>query len=163
MSCKNNGLRKAAEKAPKRPVIFLDVDGVLITRRSLNMRTPTPRCVQRLNELCRASGAALVVSSVWRLGQSLKALRSLLRGWGVEGRVIGSTPDINGEERGREIAAWLLAHPETERYVILDDDADMAHLKPQLVQTGFTYGLTHHERRRAAAVLTREPIALNAE
>lgn len=141
-----------------RPVIFLDVDGVLITRRSRNMRTPTPRCVARLNELCSATGAVLVVSSVWRLGRPLKALRALLRGWGVKARVVGVTPRMDAE-RGHEIAAYLREHPEVERFVILDDDADMAHLMPQLVQTGFDYGLTHRERKMAAAVLRMAPSA----
>lgn len=55
-------------------------------------------------------------------------------------------------ERGDEIAAWLAQFsyrpypaPEGLRFLILDDDAHMAHLRPYLVRTRLSTGLTDEQ------------------
>jgi hypothetical protein len=47
-------------------------------------------------------------------------------------------------ERGHEIQAWLDTHPDLNvtSFVIIDDDADMAHLLHRLVAVEFETGLT---------------------
>jgi hypothetical protein len=133
-------------------IIFLDIDGVLVTNQSPNMRSPTPRCVKRLNELCSITGARLVVSSVWRMKGDLEYLNRLLSSWGVEAEVVGKTP-CHMNERGDEIAAWLEGRADVESFVIIDDDSDMGALLPWLVKTRFEYGITHNTVERAIRTL----------
>jgi HAD domain in Swiss Army Knife RNA repair proteins len=61
--------------------------------------------------------------------------------------VIDNTPGIPGNHvRGIAIQAWLDERYErfgdVSRFVILDDNADMAHLIPHLVQSTLDVGLT---------------------
>lgn len=134
-------------------VLFLDVDGVLNSTEGWCRDNPhtstymTPECVDQLKELLnkRCKDVAVVVSSTWRKYFDIKAFRAMFDILGLPGdRIIGYTPEAEhlSSERGHEIQAWLDGHPEVERFVILDDDADMVHLMPHLVQTDPMYGLT---------------------
>lgn len=148
--------------------IFLDVDGVLnsaawFARRGA--RPPErphfdhavdPGAITRLNRLCQATGAGIVVSSIWRHGASLRQLRADFARVGCDGKVVGKTPDLPGRNRGAEIAAWLETHPPITAFVILDDDADMGTLGPQLVQTAVATGLTDGDVDRAIVLLRAE-------
>lgn len=122
-------------------VIFLDIDGVLNTCNGLE--TGINRgLVEHLNMLVRDSGASVVVSSSWRVA-GLRRIRTTLREHGFIGRVSGVTPITGLGIRGLEIQAWL----DTCRWsvtglVILDDNGDMAHLHPHLIQTDYRKGLT---------------------
>lgn len=155
-------------------LIFLDVDGVLINlscygngQTSDVYTRADARCVAALNRITDETGARIVVSSVWRLG-GLKRIRDILRAWGVTGKVIACTPDLahkpNGSalyvavERGDEIQAWLdsFKRSTVESFVIIDDDADMKHLLPRLVQTEFANGLTAAHAQSAIEMLTCE-------
>ena len=142
------------------PVVFLDVDGVLITTASRS--APDPRCVAELNRITDVTGAGIVVSSS-RRGAGVSSIARILRGWGVTGRIVGVTPDRSrsrgplyiASPRGLEIQAWLDAHPEVTAFVILDDEADMAHLAAHLVQTDYAFGLTRE--RGDLAILHLQP------
>lgn len=146
-------------------IILLDFDGVLRSGR-LNYKLD-PDCVSHLNALIAASGAKIVVSSAWR-GKHVAPMQRLLTSWGVRGKVIGVTPhiliphDVSAQElevalqdwRGREIQQWLTQKAYTGSFVILDDEADMGHLLPQLVLTNTDEGLTARDVGRALAILT---------
>ncbi len=146
------------------PIIFLDVDGVLNSCRWFRVRgKPTtkgplgvhdldPHAVRRLNRIIDRTGARVVVSSVWRLTRSVAQLQEVLEARGFRGNVVGKTPQF-GRFRGHEIQAWLFDHPEIGRFVIIDDDCDMAHLMPRLVCTHFRVGLTNTHVDRAVAIL----------
>ena len=157
-------------------ILFLDIDGVLVSRRSWGKRHPhghanaDPEAVAALNHIIAETGARIVVSSVWRQGQSLTDLRQIINGhFGVVGGVISKTPIIRTKkqfegtpgmievsaERGDEIDFWLRAqHSEPiDRYVILDDDSDMGAHKHRLVQANFETGLTMADAERAIALL----------
>jgi hypothetical protein len=149
-------------------VVFLDFDGPIIPlmshehRRGI-MEKAWPPCIAALNRITDATGAKIVISSTWRLGQSPEAAR-LLREWGATGEIIGVTPDLSckvGEEtngiwvttcRGKEISAWLSENL-PESFVILDDDDDMDELKPFLIQTPFEIGLTEDDADKAIEML----------
>jgi hypothetical protein len=158
-------------------IIFLDLDGVLVSRRSIVLRdrphrhaNADPEAVAALNYLIKQTGALLVVSSVWRIGETLVGLREIINGhFGVIGAVIGKTPVIRTKklykgtpgmieiaaERGDEIDFWLRSdHREpVDSYVILDDDSDMGKHKHRLVLTQFETGLTMADAGRAIAML----------
>lgn len=171
------------------PVIFLDIDGVMVPgdwirqfdvervnelyvgvdewkRDRKNSRLPYPRfspnCVAELNRVTEATGADLVISSVWR-GRGLDTMRAICREQGVEATVVGRTgSESNGMTgylrskagRGTEIAHWLDQHPEVERFVILDDDHDMGYLYDHLVHCDPQHGLTDFEANLVIDFLT---------
>lgn len=141
-------------------LIFLDVDGVLVNRKSIFVRsagqaTADPLCVAALNRIVQETGAAIVVSSCWRIGRTVIELRELMKAWGIVGKVIGKTPLYWELERGREISKWMEDFPhDVESFVILDDDSDMGTLIPRLVQTGFDEGLTEQAADRAITLLS---------
>jgi len=152
-------------------IIFLDIDGVLVTRR-FRERDPgkplaDPSCVAQLNRIVEATEARIVLSSSWRY-HGLHEMRMILGLWGVRGEMIDLTPDLNREPeagagsrncvpvpRGREIAEWLRLndHDGSATIVILDDDADMEHLLPRLVKSDYAFGLTEAHAERAIEML----------
>jgi hypothetical protein len=158
-------------------VLFLDIDGVLNSadylRNRRHVRRPTPHSIDaptvpRLNAVTDRTGAALVISSTWRLSSGAAQLPYVLRDHGVTGRVVGMTPSLMEEtgevqpcgyrslrrrERGHEIQAWLDAHPECARFAIVDDNSDMAHLRHRLVQTTWERGLQDEHVETLCALL----------
>ena len=72
--------------------------------------------------------------------------------------VLDCTPFIPHKRgRGQEIQRWLDAAPPLAGLVILDDEADMLHLAPWLVQTSFETGLLDAHADAALAMLERAP------
>jgi hypothetical protein len=182
-----NAVFRPIEEWPGEPdcrVIFLDVDGVLLTEWSyknpvsqsqhMSRKRAPQSCVNALNRLLAESSAKVVISSTWRM-DGLAKMREHLAGWGVmigerggEAKIIGCTPrleqrrEIEGRAyyvsaaRGTEIQAWLDEAPlAVQAIVILDDEADMEHLTPYLVQTNFSDGLTEAHVDLALGVLAR--------
>lgn len=149
-------------------VVFLDIDGVLVTARLLKQRNGRNKvadanCVSALNHLTHVAGAAIVISSSWRFcGQH--EMRAIMDFWEVDAPIVGMTPDLtrleggnyHGVPRGHEIQQYLDEHPEIERFVILDDECDMAHLEPFTVKTKFDCGLTLADAERAIEILSRK-------
>jgi hypothetical protein len=154
-----------------RPVIFLDIDGVLNTHDGWEKGfhghaglDPDP--VRRLNDLCEMTHAYIVVSSTWRGGpyRGPQGCRAVLRRFGVTGAFHPQwrtrrwrKPDEQTYEdrpRGKQIRDWLLAHPEVTSWVIIDDDSDMLpEQMPRYVQTRHKDGLQDAHVERIAALL----------
>ncbi len=136
-------------------VLFLDFDGVLndttfidLTEDLFSAQQIDPRAVALLNEIVRATGAKVVVTSSWRRVHRDLVLSEILRSRGFEGELLGSTPSFQispdgiPKVRGDEIQAWLDASSEpVETFAVLDDDADMVHLEHHLARTDATRGL----------------------
>lgn len=109
-------------------VIFLDVDGVLNSNdyideaKRLNKegieRYVDVEKIKLLNKAIKETGAKIVLTSSWRLGIDMSNLRELLARYGIW---IDATPFIN-HERGLEIKQWMVEHPGTDDFVILDDE-----------------------------------------
>lgn len=119
-------------------VLFLDIDGVLNNNHTLERFEGAlgidPAMVKSLKFILYQTKAKVVLSSTWRLYPSAKAeVERVLAPY----EVIDVTPDNNGlTSRGTEIQQWLDAHPEVERYAILDDNEDfLEHQKPNFFQT----------------------------
>lgn len=167
-----------------KPVIFLDIDGVLNSHRFFLARGKhrpengepfwhhdvDPGAVATLNRVVQASGAELVLSSTWRLLWPLTEVSDLLRSRGLSRPLLDKTPEWRTRRgnvvgvyghRGDEIQAWLNAQPEPPSGIaIVDDDADMAHLLPWLVQTDAVEGLTGAHVDAVLATLGRPlPVA----
>jgi hypothetical protein len=161
-------------------VLFLDIDGVLNSHQwavsgggyghAMRDRPPSvetlqwdPVAVRNLRNIIEATGAQIVVSSSWRgFGRNARTAWQAMfacYGW-PDAPVIGETPDLNRMEggiyvskiRGDEVAAWLEAHPEVERYVCLDDDSDFRPDQP-LVKTDGRFGLTMIEASQCRRLL----------
>lgn len=130
-------------------VLFLDIDGVLNHENHYKwlMETDEPTPLQRvypysefnpvscqiLNRIIEETGCKIVLSSSWRLDGENR-LNSLFKHFGLP-KIYSITPCLN-TARGIEIGAWLAAHPEVTKYVIVDDDSDMEeHQLPYFVKT----------------------------
>jgi hypothetical protein len=131
-SLNNEELR--VKVAEKKPVIFLDIDGVLNGHRSF----ASGYCgiereqAENLNAiLCAVPDANLVISSAWRYmvpdAMTLKGFEYLLLVSGVhcKDRVVGITPkDEEVATRGGQILNWVSRNTDSiSRFAILDDMA----------------------------------------
>ncbi len=158
-------------------IVFLDIDGVLNSHAYLarlrregrpipSILDIDPEAVRVLNRLVTEGGCDVVVSSTQRHGKHRKELQARLDEKGFVGRVVGRTPEwlrkteggiYAAAERGQEIQAWLDKAPDygldVGAFVILDDDADMAHLKSRLVKTSMDKGLEWHHVEEALGLL----------
>jgi hypothetical protein len=146
-------------------VIFLDIDGVLISHRSTisfghrpNDLTPAdvakfdPVALALLRNLCTVANIQIILSSSWRI---LHAWQDV--GKALDLPLIDATPRLLGE-RGREIAHWLSNHPEVERYAIIDDDSDMLpEQKPFFVHCNGSNGFTWPEFEKLCAIFSINP------
>ena len=132
-------------------LIFLDIDGVLNRER----RMPTvckveQDCLTLLRGLTERSEAQIVLSSAWRLKDEA-AIRKVLSPLPV----LGITPRRNGNNRAREIRAFLdgLQEP-VEAFVLLDDRRTRwGDLMPYLVGINRSRGLTVSDVARAETLL----------
>lgn len=148
-------------------VIFLDIDGVLNNRKSMNAafnhavfptgnnmcHTVDPDCVARLKKLVSNTGASIVVSSTWRLFMD-EVYRAFKWCKWDDVPIIGKTAKFGA--RGAEIDAWLEHNPEVTQYVILDDDSFDIHQKTHFVKTMHEFGLTDDDCKNAQYILERE-------
>lgn len=159
------------------PVVFLDIDGVCNHRRlyaelsgKRGQTEPAdwldPACVARVDALCARTGAVVVISSSWReYLQTHERVAEVLASRGLTARVVDGTPRLidmvalaaadpaTAETRWTEVRAWLDAHPEVTRWVILDD-CDWPGFPPaRFVRTDIRVGITDDDAERAARVL----------
>jgi hypothetical protein len=105
---------------PSRPVIFLDIDGVLNRSGSESDRhTIDPTLLDRFNRLVAALDARVVLVSTWRHEQG-----GARRAHDLSVPFEDVVPDLRPRSRGDEVRAWLSSHPDVTRFVILDDDDD---------------------------------------
>ena len=109
-------------------VVFLDVDGVLNTRTTVQ-RTPDgytgiddARVAVLANTIQKYGGGDIVLTSDWKTLKSTDEdyiyLENKLAKYHL--KISGHTQDSH-HARGAEIIEYLSIHPEIEEYVILDD------------------------------------------
>lgn len=75
-------------------------------------------------------------------------LKRILKGCGIEDRVIGYTPVLH-TERGTEIREILKNFDQEIHFIILDDDSDMVGLEDHLIQTNMKTGFTKEHLKEA--------------
>jgi len=162
-----------------RKILFLDVDGVLNNIVSLSRGIHIdPHCVVLLDRVLEeVPDVDIVISSVWR-ANGVDKMEFLLESTGLQNskrieiepgaeegdlrkmkfhsRIVGTTGKWD-DCRGREIQNWLDAHPEVERFVIVDDDSDMLENQlPFFVQTEGSVGLTSYDVEKIIELLRAE-------
>ncbi|MBO5287071.1 MAG: hypothetical protein J6B34_02995 [Clostridia bacterium] len=133
-------------------VIFLDIDGVLNSRRYDLTRGGDDGNIDKtrlplLKEIVDKTGAKIVLSTTWRtnwdkdeskLTEKGKELRSTLLEYGLE--IYDKTPDIDLNERPKEIMAWLEKN-EVDGFVIIDDTfGGWGELEKRLIKTSYYSG-----------------------
>jgi hypothetical protein len=147
-------------------IIFLDIDGCL---------APIPRpfhqdlfkvdCVKYFESIFESvPDAKIVLSSTWRIGQSIKELRKHLGKCGLScaDRIIGKTVDYTetGEflylTRGQEISTWLMDQTNIESYVIIDDDIDISPHQNRWVQPKHELGIQENDAIDCVRILKTE-------
>jgi hypothetical protein len=125
-------------------IIFLDIDGVLISKNfkkthdfilskifidkskvsflSDNMGIYfDPICVENLNKLIEKTEADIVVTSSNRI-EGLAYLQELFITREITGNVIGITPLTLKANRSEEIMQWVVNNGEPDRFLIYDDE-----------------------------------------
>lgn len=131
-------------------ILFLDVDGVLNSRRTQIAFDGFPHdftpagmakfdhvAIALIRRLCCETDCSVVLSSDWRYTCSAHETANAL-----DLPVIDVTPRLPGS-RGLEINAWLAAHPSVLSFAIVDDIAQMLpSQQAQFVQTDELHGLT---------------------
>lgn len=158
-------------------VLFLDLDGVL-NRHDYDVtaqRGPEhldPTLCHRLEAILKPTQAHIVISSAWRYHIPIWTIQRWLHYRGAPSAVIiGRTPMGEemgytlepipngngammwaGEHRGKEITSWLLQH-KCDRFVILEDSADLGSVEPWCVRTHPEVGLEDHHVQQAIQLL----------
>lgn len=143
-----------------RRVVFLDIDGVLNTIFSWGKRPHAaalePERVARINALCAATGAVIVVTSTWRLVFDMDGLRQLLTGAGLTAPIVDVTPCLDTGHRCDEIRFWVNSQPEPpDSYVIFDDD-ETAGIEGHFVWIARSRGVEDWHVDRARKLLMEE-------
>ena len=155
-------------------VIFLDIDGVLVTESHLTTLNKSgkrmtdstgrhlfsPECVENLRKILDVTGAKIVLSSAWRMfGKAV-----FIQMWNdrkMPGEIIDFTPDLH-HGRGVEIVDWLNLpithrHDIVDSFVIIDDcisDMMIGQL-PRIVKTTWLNGLTAEHADAAIQILNK--------
>jgi len=146
-------------------VLFLDIDGVLNSRRSsLHLQTARdtfltlkstnpfddmdPVAINMIRYLCERTGAQIVLSSAWRENWKKEDLSKRL------GLDLFDYTDTKPGTRGEQIQRWLNSHPEVTEYAIVDDNSGMLLSQvDHFVQTDFDEGLTFANYRQLRDIL----------
>lgn len=116
-------------------ILFLDVDGVLNSRRTATAFNEFPWDVNPddlrlfdnvaiglVKKICNETDSKIILSSTWRHQEGMFEKMAKV----LELPIIGRTPIKIGGNRGQEIQMWLDDHRGTvDKYAIVDDDSDM--------------------------------------
>jgi hypothetical protein len=146
-----NSTPELASSSPtNRPVIFLDIDGVLNRSTTGEKRHVDSDLLARFEQLVSATNARVVLTSTWRHDpEGLAAARRLNIPFD------DVLPDLRPRSRANEVDAWLASHPEAKRFLIIDDEDDDYDRYP-LFQPPSSEGLTPKLARGIEAYLKGE-------
>jgi hypothetical protein len=144
-------------------VIFLDIDGVLVTQKELmSAHAMYPEFSRQgllnLKRLVEETGAKIVLSSTWRL-ISERRYQAEWQLATVGLKFIDWTGRSPDGVRGKEIATWIAQwnhhrfDDKVTGFAILDDDSDMGDLLPHLVKTSMLTGLLAQHCVKAKEIL----------
>lgn len=119
-------------------VIFLDIDGVLNSNRTMfafgrcgypgsrNGFALDDTSIRMIKALCDVDETIrIVVSSSWRIGAKTQEVESFFAPHKLPIAGVTDVASSMNSTRGHEIGFWLINHPDVKDFVILDDDTDM--------------------------------------
>ncbi|MCP4761226.1 MAG: hypothetical protein GY870_05560 [archaeon] len=139
--------------------IFLDIDGVLITTKSIKEASSheafDKECVENLKELLEISGAEIVISSSWRYGKFFDKLLSKFKQHGIK-MPLGTTKASKGDvRRDTEILDWFDTYIWTiQDWCVIDDDKpDLTQVQDKLIHTDFKNGFQKKHIKQALKIL----------
>jgi len=148
-----------------KPVVFLDIDGVLNSTQFFKMEDTYPKsnprsqldseAISYLNEIADWN---FVLSSTWRKFYDKSEMNNMLDDMGFKGTIIDYTPDLNwqGSIRGNEIMVWMRENNlgDSKKYVIFDDDSDILYWqRNNFVHVDNHFGLGPNHVWRAKNIL----------
>lgn len=148
-------------------IIFLDIDGVMVSYYSVlaAMYTPfrqkaylDPRAMRALRRLVERTGAKIVIISSWRgCGEPYEWFKRRLRRNGTP--VFGETDWLEDADHDRsdEIFHWIQGH-DVRRFVVLDDNDRFENrlaVRSRWVNVDMMHGLTIKDVEKAAAILKK--------
>ena len=147
-------------------VIFLDIDGVLNSKRYDNDRAAWTGNIDQtrmvlLKRLVDCTGAEIILSSSWRIHWDVGEAQCDQRGlemnriFGAYGlKIAGKTPRISFDRRADEIREWLRTNEGlVEQFVILDDiPYGWDELSSHVVKTNYLIGRGLEDAHVEAAV-----------
>jgi len=151
-----------------KPAIFLDFDGVLATRETyhayraqhgcqpecVSAELLCPRRVGLLETIRSATNARIVLSTSWAMQAPVESIAAWLSALGLCGLGdIDVTPRKMSSYRINEIRWWLEAHPEVDRFLILEDEWDMRELEAHTIRTTWERGLLPEHVARGIEIL----------
>jgi hypothetical protein len=150
-------------------VLFLDIDGVLNDSHfnpAAESSSLLGSAVTRLNQILRATGAKLVLSSSWRYlildrAMTLQGFEYLLRTHGIDkGTLIGHTgpDDADDSQPGRavQIRRWLQDNHNVTAWAALDDHVlDLGDESWRHVLTDGQVGLTDADAAAVIEILSK--------
>ena len=121
-------LEKRGNKRYMSFAVFLDVDGVLNTRKTVisspdgHIGVDDTRIEILAGAIEKYGGGDIVLTSDWknvRIGGDLDYLRDKLMGYNLE---ISAVTKEHWNKRGQGIQDYLEEHPKIDEYIILDDN-----------------------------------------
>ena len=147
-------------------VIFLDIDGVLNSKRydeekGADGGIMDPTRLELLKMLVEETEAEIVLSSSWRQGWSRSENACYGSGKRIYTEFVNAHIDVYDKtpylglfaDRTREIKEWLEDNPETENFVILDDiQFGWNDLEDHVVRTHYRVGRGLEERHVQMAI-----------
>lgn len=145
------------------PILFLDIDGVMNTTRTINRHRTnevfSAEAVKSLLRIVCATNCRIVISSSWR-SDRMDRIGTLLAEHGLAVaavRIIGATPILDPTDlptREDEIECWLKQNKYSGHFAIIDDEPILGPLRPWAVQTSEATGLTSALANQAIELLT---------
>lgn len=136
-----------------KPIIFLDIDGVLNNSTTIELEGGTedergfaPHAIKALKIILRISRANIVISSSWRHFHTLNELRRIFAKVKIT-RIVGKTKAMDTREK--EIMAFVKEHG-IKRWVAIDD---LSLSLSNFVKTDPDIGLTKNQIRDVLAFL----------
>jgi hypothetical protein len=143
-----------------RPQIFLDINGVVETTSIYveGLRF-NPSCVAALNTLIDQYNPEIIITSSWRIHQSLNSLREWFKQESVRGEIIDVTPFGYNvpRTRGKQIQAWRNKNNANNTpMLVLEDFADIAPYDDFCVITNSHVGLTAKDVKSAINILNKQ-------
>lgn len=143
-------------------IIFLDIDGVLVTCLTILENRKNGSCgdqygdffgekqTQNLRHIIESTNADIVITSTLRIDGIVKIIE-MWKDRNMPGRIIGITP--HNSNRGLEIKQWI-GHKKIDNYVIIDDEDEFDNdQKEHYIQTHLAKGLTSNDANTAINIL----------